>query len=87
MAPRHAGVGAGLGDEAGEDAIAEQALGFVQFAGVDVGLAGVARGVDQKLGLVAAQQLRECGRVGVVEISPAQVAECQALALQQRLVG
>jgi len=57
VAPGDAGGGAGLGDPAGEDGVAEEALGLVQLAGVDVGLAGVAGGVDQEVGLLASQEI------------------------------
>ncbi len=38
MAPGNAGVGAGAGDDAGEDGVAEEAFVLVKLAGVDVGL-------------------------------------------------
>ena len=87
MAPRHAGVGAGRGDGAGQDGVAGQALGLVQFAGVDVGLAGVAGGVDEEGRFLAAEQFRQRGPVGVVKVGPPHVAEGQAPAREQRLVG
>ena len=86
VAPGHARVGAGLRHEAGQDGVAQQALALVQFAGVDVGLAGVPGGVDEKLRPVAAQRGGEQRRVGVVELGPAQVAKRDAPAREQRLV-
>jgi len=87
MAPRHAGGGAGLGDAAGENGVAEEALRLVQLAGVDVGLAGVAGGVDQELGPVRLERGGQLGDVGVVEVRAPQVAERDALAGEQRLIG
>ena len=87
MAPGHAGVGAGLRDEAGQDGVAHEAFALVQLAGVDVGLAGVAGGVDEEFRPVAAQGGGEDRRAGVVELRAAQVAEGDALAREQRLVG
>jgi hypothetical protein len=75
VAPRHAGVGAGLRDGAGKDGVAEQALGFVQLAGIDVGFAGVACGVDQEFGLILQQGGPQDVDVGVVQIGAAQVAK------------
>ena len=87
MAPRDAGGGACGRDAAGDDSVAEEALGLVQLAGVDVGLAGVAGGVDQEIGFLAAEQSGERGGVGVVEFGPAQRSERDAPALQQGLIG
>ncbi len=75
MAPRHPRLGAGLGDDAGQDGVAHQALALVEFAGVHVGFAGVAGGADEKFGAVAAQGGGEQGRIAVVELSAAQVAD------------
>ena len=87
MAPGYAGRGAGLGDAAGKHGVAEKALGLVQFAGVDVGLAGVAGGVDEERGLFAAEQVGEHRGLGVVKVRPAQIAEGNALAREQGLIG
>ncbi len=87
MAPRHARVGTRLGDRAGKDAVAHEALGFVQFAGVDVGLAGVAGGVDQENRLLPTKEVGERDLIGIVKISPADVAEGQAFALKQCLIS
>ena len=86
VAPGDAGLGAGLGDGAGEHGVAHQALRLVELTGVDVGFAGVAGGVDQELRLLATEQARQRGPVGVVKVSPADIAEGQALAREQRLV-
>ena len=48
MAPRDTSRFAGLADAAGKDGIAIQAFRFVGFAGIDVGLAGVAGGIDEE---------------------------------------
>ena len=86
VAPGDAGFGAGLGDEAGEDGVAEEALGFVKFAGVDVGLAGVAGGVDEELGFVGLERGGEDGGVGVVHIRAAEIAEGNVFAGEEGLV-
>ena len=87
MAPGHPGLRAGLGDAARQDGVAHQALALVELAGVHIGLAGVAGGVDQELRAVAAQGGGEQGRGAVVELRPAQVAEGDALPGQQGLIS
>ena len=81
MAPRDAGIGAGRGDGARQDGVAHDAIRLVQFAGVDVGLAGVAGGVDEEFRPVPAQRGGELGGAGVVEFRPAQAAKGQAAAM------
>ena len=68
MAPGDACGGAGFGDAAGEDGVAKEAVGFVEFAGVYVGFTSVAGGVDEEGDFVGAQGFGEGGRIGVVEV-------------------
>lgn len=68
VAPGNAGIGAGLGDSAWQHGVAKEALGLVEFAGIDVRLASVASGIDQEDGLLATEQPGEGGLIGVVEI-------------------
>lgn len=87
MAPRHAGGGAGLGDAAGEDGVAVEALGLVELAGVDVGFAGIAGGVDEEGGLVGAESGGEDRGVGVVHLGALEVAEGDALLREEDLIS
>ena len=87
VSPRDASVGAGGGDDARKDAVAEEAFRAVEFAGVDVGLAGVAGGVDEKLGPVAEEGVAEGGGVGVIHVGAAQIAKGDAFAREQRLIS
>jgi hypothetical protein len=49
MSPGNTRRGAGLRDFARQDGIAKETLRLVQFAGIHIGFAGVASGVDEKL--------------------------------------
>jgi hypothetical protein len=59
----------------------------VELAGVDVGLAGVAGGVDDELGAQLAQERRENLGPRVVDIAPREIAEGEVLAGEQALIG
>jgi hypothetical protein len=87
VAPRHTDGGAGLGDAAGKDGVAVEALGFVELAGVDVGLAGIAGGVDEEGGLVGAEGGGEDRGVGVVDLGALEIAEGNALLREEDLIS
>ena len=87
MAPRNAGGGARFGDAPGEDGVAVEAFGFVELAGVDVGLAGVAGGVDQEGGLIGAKGGGERRGIGVINLGALEVTERDTLLREKRLVS
>src|ERR1039457_1435315 len=86
-APTPARLLAGLRDDARQDRVSEQALGLVQLAGVDIGLAGVSRGVDEKFGPVPLEAHAKRLAVGVVHLEAAQAPVGYCLEPEQRLVG
>jgi hypothetical protein len=59
----------------------------VEFAGVDVGLAGVAGGVDQEGGFIGAKGGGERRGIGVVNLGALEVAERDTLLSEKRLVS
>jgi hypothetical protein len=87
VAPGNAGGGAGFSDAAGEDCVAEEAVGFVELTGVDIGLTGVASGVDEEGDLVGAQGGGEGGRGGVVELGAGDRLKWQAFVGEEGLIG
>jgi hypothetical protein len=60
---------------------------LVEFAGIDVGFAGVAGGVDQEVGPVAEQRGAQDVAIGVIDFGPAQVPKRNPFAREQRLIG
>ena len=66
VAPGRAGALAGFADAPGQDGVAEERGRFLVLAGVHVGLAGEAGGVDDELGPVVGEEVGEERGVGVV---------------------
>src|SRR5437016_16071 len=87
MAPWHASLGASLRDHAGQYGVAKKALVPVQLAGVDVWLAGIAGGIDEKFRPIALQCRAQSFTVGVVEFAAAKVAKWDPLLREQGLIG
>lgn len=87
VTPGNAGFGASLGDQAGKNGVAKQALGFVQLAGVDIGFAGVAGGIDQKFGAIRFKRRGEYSGIGVIDFSPPQIAKWNVFAREQGLIS
>jgi TRAP-type mannitol/chloroaromatic compound transport system substrate-binding protein len=67
--------------------VAEEAVGLVDLAGVHVGFAGVAGGVDKKRGAKLAQIGGEHRLVCVIELGASKAAEGNALLSEELLVG
>ena len=67
MAEWDAQGGAGLGDHGREDRVSLQGVGPVFFAGVHVGFAGVAGGVDQEIRLGPAEKLCQQIEPGIIQ--------------------
>ena len=70
MTPGDTGGGAGLGDAARKHGVAVEAIGLVELTSIDVGLAGVAGGVDEESGFISPQRGQERRRIGVVQLGP-----------------
>jgi hypothetical protein len=54
----------------------------VQFAGIDIGLAGVAGRIDQEVWLLAAEESREGRLISVIKIGPPEITKKETLALE-----
>ncbi len=87
MSPGNSGRLACLGNAPGEHGVAKEAFGLVQLARIDVGLARIAGGVDQKFGTILLQRRGQRGHIGVVQFGPLQIFEGNAPRLQQLLIG
>ena len=87
VAPGHSRSLAGLGDAAWEDGVAEETFRLLELAGIDIGFARVACGIDQEGGAVAAQGLDEELGLGVVQLCAGEIAEGETLAAKKCLVG
>jgi hypothetical protein len=87
MSPGNARLGTSFSDDSREHSVAEEALRLLLLAGVHVGLAGVASGVDQKLGPIGAERGGEHGHVGVIEFGAAEVFEGDVFSTQEGLIG
>ena len=66
---------AGLCDKSRQYGVSKKALGLVELACIDVGLAGVAGRIDQEFGLVALKRSAKEHGVRVVELGTAQAAK------------
>ena len=75
VAPRDAGLFASLPDASGKHGVAKEAGGLVVLAGVHVGLAGVARRVDDEGRFGLREQVGETRNFRVVGFLARQVAE------------
>ncbi len=85
--PGDGGGGTRFGYAARKHGVAEEAVGFVGFAGVDVGFTGVTRRVDQEADVIGAEGGGQGGRVGVVELGPGDALEGEAFGGEERLIG
>jgi hypothetical protein len=87
MGPRDGGAVAGFLDEGGEQGVAKKTVGFVEFAGVDVGFAGVSGTMDDPGGTEGVQKGSEsAGNLGA-PIGPDGGAEWQTARGERRLEG
>lgn len=73
MAPWRAGFPAGLAQPTRQHGIGKEAVCLVVLAGVHVGLAGVAGGIDQELRLCIGQQIGQAPRVGIIDFLARQI--------------
>ena len=68
MAPGNVFDATGVGEHFGKECIASECVSFGVLAGIDVGLAGVARGVDEKSGFILAQIIEQKVEAGIIEL-------------------
>lgn len=83
MPPSCAGRFAGFPDDARQNGVCLQAVGFVVFARVDVRFAGVAGGVDQEGCPGISDQPEQRIALGVVKFAPRNAAVGRGARLEQ----
>ena len=66
----------------GRTALPARHSALMNFTGIDIGLSGIACGIDEKIGLFGTQRRGQLGEIRVVKVGATQAAKSNPVALE-----